>query len=430
VLESSSPPARSWKRRLRRGLGLLLLLGIIALGGWMAGREIWAGYQIEAAQKATSHQDYAEARRCLERALRVRPHSPALHLLAARAARQSGNLTDADRHLRECARLQGGVSEDLQLERLMFRAQTGEVEAVLENLYVYVRETRPEAPLVLEAICQGFIRERLIGPALACIDQWLALEPDNAQAHYCRAWCLSEQGGTEEAARSLQHAFEQSPERDDIRLALAGVLTQLHHYPEAAAHFEALLPRMPHDQMLLLGLAQCQVALGEPGRAQELLDTLIEESPRSTEALVERGKLALALDHPAEAEGWCRRALETDPNCYPAAYQLVLCLDRLGNKKESAELTKKLQRMEADMSRLQKLMTGALRSENQGPDLYHEVGALMLRTGREEDGLVWLGKALRLDPTHQPTHRELADYFDRHDDKERARRHREMLRSP
>ena len=57
-----------------------------------------------------------------------------------------------------------------------------------------------------------------------------------------------------------------------------------------------------------------------------------------------------------------------------------------------------------------------------------EAGSILLRVGEEEEGLRWLRSALRVDPTHRPTHRALADYYQRKGDKEQAEKHRKMGR--
>ena len=61
----------------------------------------------------------AEAQDRLKFCLRVWPRSPDVHLLAARAARLTGNMPDAEAHLNRCIELQDGATEGVQLEFLL-----------------------------------------------------------------------------------------------------------------------------------------------------------------------------------------------------------------------------------------------------------------------------------------------------------------------
>src|SRR5262249_30308989 len=146
---------RSWRRFTWTG-GICVLLAIIATGLWMIGAELWAGYHVRATQAALARQDYDVAWEHVQQALRGRPRSADLHLLAARVARHNDLVAEAQEHLQKCHDLQGGISEPLKLEHLMLAAQTGRVETVLESLYAYVREDHPASAEILESLCMGF----------------------------------------------------------------------------------------------------------------------------------------------------------------------------------------------------------------------------------------------------------------------------------
>jgi hypothetical protein len=82
------------------------------------------------------------------------------------------------------------------------------------------------------------------------------------------------------------------------------------------------------------------------------------------------------------------------------------------------------------MDRLQQIMMKELHSPRRGPALYHELGVLLMRTGREPEGLSWFYKAILVDRHYRPTHQFLADYFQRTGNTQRAREHRQMLETP
>src|SRR5262249_34665266 len=77
-----------------------------------------------AADKAIARRDYPRARTHLEKYLKVRPDSAAVHLLAARTARRAGAYDQAERHLKECERLKG-QADAVKLERTLLAFQRG-----------------------------------------------------------------------------------------------------------------------------------------------------------------------------------------------------------------------------------------------------------------------------------------------------------------
>ncbi len=61
-------------------------------------------------------------------------------------------------------------------------------------------------------------------------------------------------------------------------------------------------------------LAVSRHGLGQLDQAQPLLDELLATNPQDVPALIERGRLALDAQQPAEAETWLRRAEAIAPD--------------------------------------------------------------------------------------------------------------------
>src|SRR5258708_7141026 len=150
-LSVATPAVASRQRRLvvrvGRSVGILLLVLLIGIGLLMLGADLWARHHLRATHAALDKQDYEQAWVHVQKALRGRPRSSDLHLLAARVARQSERMADAQSHLDRCYELQHGISKPLQLERMMLAAQMGKAEIMLEPLYDYVRNDDPASPL-------------------------------------------------------------------------------------------------------------------------------------------------------------------------------------------------------------------------------------------------------------------------------------------
>jgi hypothetical protein len=83
-------------------------------------------------------------------------------------------------------------------------------------------------------------------------------------------------------------------------------------------------------------------------------------------------------------------------------------------------------RAAADRKRL-RAATDRVRQSPRDPDPRAEAGALCLRLGRMDEGLLWYASALRIDPRHRASREALADYHERAGNHAAAERHRRAL---
>jgi tetratricopeptide (TPR) repeat protein len=232
-------------------------------------------------------------------------------------------------------------------------------------------------------------------------------------------------GDAKGAEADYRRVLELQSNHRDAQLRLAELLTEIHRYQEAIALFGRLHESRKDDPRPLLGLARCRFNLGEPEKAQELLDALLAKQPKLGEALAERAKLALAIDQPEEAERWIRKALATDPHNQLAAYQLEICLNRLARTKEAAEQADRNRRTEADRERLRELLPQVAKSP-EDPKPRYEVGVVFARLGRDDEALRWWKGAVREKSDYAPAHRALADYYEKAGQKALAEQHRKL----
>src|SRR5262249_37854425 len=121
----------------RRPVAAAVVLVLLALAGTVGGAELYAVRQRAAARTALQQGRAADARKDLAFCLWLWPRSVPTRLLAARAARLSGDLGEAEAHLNQCLKLQK-ADEDIQLEFLLLRVQRGEVDEVVDQLGLYL----------------------------------------------------------------------------------------------------------------------------------------------------------------------------------------------------------------------------------------------------------------------------------------------------
>jgi tetratricopeptide (TPR) repeat protein len=392
-----------------------------------AGPFLWAGYHWRAGRAALSRYHSAEARAHLEACLRVWPWSRSsdVHLLAARAARREEDFASAAEHLHASQDALHNTSPEVLLEWALLRAASGDVDTVEEYLRERGRADPASAPLILEALGEGYRRLSRIVNALRCSDDWLAREPDNVQAWAFRGKIHRQVGASQDAVTDFRRVTQLDPDYPQGRWSLAVVLSQTGRYEEAAGLLESIRRRGPDDADVRVRLAICRDNLGQRDEAVALLDDVLEKNPEHDLALRTRGVIALKAGELSEAESLLRRAVAASPYDYHARYALWDCLRRQ-DKTEQAEEERGPMEHLFDLQQRQTEILGHVMSQKpDDPAVQCELGTLYLQLGRPEVGEAWLLNALRLDANYSPALKALAGYYSQRGDAEKAEEYRQ-----
>ncbi|HZT83131.1 MAG TPA: tetratricopeptide repeat protein, partial [Gemmataceae bacterium] len=393
---------------------------LLALGAWWG----WAEYHLRAACRLADRRAFDQALDHLGRCLQARPHYGDALFLKARTARRAGLYEEAEEALSGCKDVQYDP-DALDLERALLHAQQGNLEKWVQGyLWSRVNSGHPDTDLILEALAQGYLKSYQLASAVQCLDQWLERRPDAAQALVWRAEAHVRLHNASAAIKDYTQALELEPQRDDVRLRLAELCLQQNRPRSALDHFRRLSEGQSDDPATLLGLARCHRQLGQTDEARRLLDRLLSEHPGHAAALGERGQLERSVHGAAEAEKWLRQAVTAAPYERELVYNYLLCLEELGKRDEAGRWRERLQQIEDDVRRLAEVVQQITRAPND-PGPRCEAGVLLLRNGQNEEGLRWLASALQRDAGHRPTHRVLADYYERKGDPALAARHRQ-----
>jgi predicted Zn-dependent protease len=401
---------------------LLLLIGLVTA---QIGLFLWFTYQLHATRDEMERYHHHKASLHLLRCLQMRPDDPDVLILAARSARRMGGLDDAEQFL-DRYQQQRGTDDSLVLERMLLRAEQGAIEDVREFFRTRVEEEHPDSPLIFEAITRGFLRLYRLDDAGAVLRQWLERQPDNTQALVFQGRVHEMRQQTPDAVARYRRVLELDPENDEGRLRLATVLVQLSQAEEALPHLKFLVKRQPDNFEIHVLMAQCDELLGDTDEAEKVLDGVLARAPHHPLALGERGKLARRLGDLEKAETLLKEAVARDPGSYATRYQLFLCLEQRHKTKEAREEHDRMQRLHEDLERHQKIMTHLMQARPRDADLRYEVAMIAIRSGAVKDGLYWLKSALEVNPNHGPSHRVLANYYQRMGNPGLAAHHRQL----
>jgi tetratricopeptide (TPR) repeat protein len=414
-------------RRPLRLLVCLLLLTLFGFGLWLGGSQVWAWYHFRAGRSAVERYHHLDAMQHLAACLRIWPNDPDALVLAARTARRLDALDQAEAFLQRAQGMKRNY--DPVLERLLLRAARGELDQVEKVCQDRVEQNDPNTSLILEALVAGALRAFRMRYAENCLERWLELEPENPQAIFYRGVLFEFRGARQEAAASYRRALECDAEFDPARLSLALQLRDLLRSNEAVPHLEYLLTRDPGNLRIPVYLAQCKDQLGQQAEAEAILDDVLTRDPDFAPALAERGKMALDKGQLELAERLLSKAAKHDLGDYSIHYRLYQCLTQLGRTQEADALQQRLKQIETDILRLNDIVHTQMAQSPRDVALHYEAGMIALRAGSFREGLRWFDSALQIEPKHAPTHRALAEFYQKTGQIGEAQKHWETAKA-
>lgn len=412
--------------RRRPIVSALLFLALLVVAGGL-GTYFHALRQWHRAQENVRDRHPAEALDRLAFCLRVWPRDPEVHRLAARAARQTGDFVTAEFHLNTCLRLDNGATEDVQLEFLLMRAQTGEVEEVAGLLFRYIDRGHPDAELILETIAFVYMHHFRYGPAFAALKRWIELNPQSATAYRFRGWVRERMNQPALALADYSQAIELDQGLDLIRLRLIEMYLEDKDPSKAVPHLEYLQARDADRPEVLARLGQCRFLQGKHPEARQFLESAVVKLPNDPGVLIHLARLDIQDKQPARAEERLRKLLDLDPSDTEARYLLVSALQQQRRDAEAQQELAECERHKVLLERANHLLQQEAKQPSGDPLAASEIGTLLLQIRQDRQGLYWMNEALNRDPDHRLTHQALADYYERKGDSERASFHRRRL---
>jgi predicted Zn-dependent protease len=386
----------------------ILICGAVVFGFWQ-----YALYQWNAAKTDLAEDRVPSARSRLAFCTRVWPKSTDVHLLAARADRRIGDLPSAESHLNRCLELQGGSTEAIQLEFLLMRVQSGEVDTLAQPLFESVQQGNPEYAAILETIALTYIKRLRYRPAAVCLSIWAERQPDLPKIYHWRGWVFERMNNSKAAMADYQKVIELNPDHFAARLRLAEMLLEDKQAPEATPHLERLYQKHPNDPHVLARLGACRFLEGRVAEARKFMEAAVVHLPDDPVLLCGLANLEMQENHPKEAERYLRTVLASDPSDTEALFILSSVLQAQERTDEAAVVLAEYEKKRQTVDRINDLLKDVADSPKATASDYAEIGELFLSIGREKHGVYWLEHALTLNPNHPGANRALAVHNER-----------------
>lgn len=344
--------AKKTKRRLRWAI-ILVLLAIIGFALYQLAITLWANHQYRLAQEALERFDLKEARVHLDSCLTLRPSDVPARLLTAQTARRLKDFKEADRHLR-LALEQGASKEEVAFEQSLLRLQLGDLDGAAQVAHFCAdKPDSPEAALALEALIEGSSRALQLSLAKWSIDLWLKHRPaslDQARGLVWRGRILELSEDFPQAIAVFRQAVGLQPDFIPARIALVEGLIR-DDPRQAESEFDWLRRHAPKDPDVRFLTARFLRNFAQPAEAGKVLDELLADEPKRVPALLERGRVALDLNQPKEAERWLLQALDLEPEQREINVALSDCLRLAGRPVEAQRFADRAQQIEERLTK-------------------------------------------------------------------------------
>jgi tetratricopeptide (TPR) repeat protein len=424
VRELAYPVRVAWRwRRTTLALIFLFVLVVPLAGGYW-----FACAQWEAAQTDLAEDRPAEALARLDVCLWVWPNDPEVRLRAARAARLGGNVQAAEAHLNRCLKLHHGRTEAVQLEFLLLRAQTGEVDEVANTLTDCVEKGHAESPLILATLARAYLQRGRYHRARAYLHKWVEICPNEAKPYQWRGWVQERLNQHKAASADYEKAVQLDPRLILVRLRIAEMLLEDKLPKDAVPHMEALYRQAPNNPQIQARLGMCRYYQNRTKDARRLMEAAAVHLPKDPALLVHLAKLDIDEGRGPEAERRLRQVLKNDRADTEALQNLASALELQDRTAEADAVRKEFDHYKELLERTHKLLREKVDAPGARADDYAEVGDLLLRIGRERLGEYWLEQALERDPWHQGARKTLTDHYEKKGDRKQVEAHRRFLK--
>lgn len=403
---------------------LWLMAASIALAVVLAAPHARAWHHRRAAAQALQLYHPEQARAHLGICLAIWPSDRQALLLASRAARTAGDFAAAEEHLRVLERQTPKLTSVIDLEWSLLRAASGALDDNVEGVLLPLAANDPAlAPLIWEALIEGYSRIYRVREAFIHAERWLEFQPDNVQALFARGMIQRRINRLQKAVPDFQKVVELDPSRAEARKWLALGLLEAGRYADALAHLDVLREQTPDDLDIIVHQARAHHGLQQSQQSRRLLDGLLAEQPQHALALRVRGEIELA-ERPTEAELWLRKAAKSAPQDYQTQFLLLEAMRQQSKDPAAIKAQRELADGIRDRSeRLGEIMSNKMSQRPHDPALHVEMGVLFIGMGQKEVGRAWLQSALSKDPAYRPAHAALAEYYRQAGDPDNAAYH-------
>lgn len=153
-----------------------------------------------------------------------------------------------------------------------------------------------------------------VGQAVGSLGRYVALEPDDTDALARLGLLHASRGNDAQAFVVLEQVLRRQPMRDDVRRTLVDVAMRIGRFSDARDHLEQYLLRADRkDAPLLNLLGTCQEKLGDSAAAVKQFQLAIEAKPDYLESYIALARLYTRMKEPGRANKVLQALVDNNP---------------------------------------------------------------------------------------------------------------------
>lgn len=410
---TSEPKSDGKNRGGKRTHWWFVLAGIaliVVLTGLFAPGAI-RNYCVYQAEKQLKLRDYDTALEWLDSAGQISPNDGEVSFLKARSYRKKGEFADYEKSMQEARRLD--YSRDrCRREEWLKQAQSGKMSEVETHLKELLDDEFGDSAEVAEAFANGYLLTGRLSEAKMFLDRWEDDFPEDPQPKLMSGLVFRQYGQRDKAIDLFREALNLQPGYYPAMLALADTLQVEREFDEAISLYEQVSESPTYKLEALSKLGFCLRRNGDLERAKEVLEQAREIDEDHINTLVELGRVKVFMQEYDAAIEHLEVVLGTDEangdvhGLYATALRGVGRVDEAAEHAAYSEEATRMLGKAGDLSR-------QLKDDDEDLSTRVRVGRIILKYGKEQEGLVWLFSTLDIDPQYALAHAALSEHYQR-----------------
>ncbi len=277
----------------------------VALEGYMEAARLAKDprYAERAAKIAMYMKDSSKTADAVSSWLKLEPNNITARKIAALSALRAGNKPAAIEHLKTMLVLDPAGFETALLELVSVlekEGKTGIVYDVLDALSLQ----KPNQAVVYFVQALLAMQTKNVGLAEAKIEQAMKVQPDWDKALIFQAQIAVYAGNLTKAKALLTNASVKYPDNDKIKKLLAQVLIKMSDYEQAGKVYQDIISANPQDAESQFALALVHLQLERDGKAEDILNNLLEQPEWQYQASFYLGKIEEKRGNVEKALDW------------------------------------------------------------------------------------------------------------------------------
>ncbi len=379
---------------------------------------LYPSYLAHSASQSLSNRKPEDALEFIARLEQLKGPSGDSSFLAARAYRRLGRLNEAHVRLQQAERL-GVSTARVHRELRLGLAQSGQMSLAEPHLGELLLAPGENASEVCEAFVTGYVIQQRYEDARRLLDGWIADIPDDEQAWFFYGRILATADQTTEAITKFERALEINPTRDDVRVAYAKALTDLHKYEAAEIEYRSLLLTSPDSKDVLNGWATWLSESGRNSEAIQVCRQLLHLQPDDFPTELKLAQLLYREGEYEASERLLKKLHAIAPRNADVCFTLGGVLRSTGDSERARPLLEYAQEAESALARVT-TQVAKIQTRPDDVELRLEIAQTLLNYGREDEGLRWLLSVLEYNPEHIQALTAIVAYFEENDQPDRA----------